>query len=38
MQNGKDKMVVISGIGARKYFRKLRYNLVLTVKDMWFNA
>ena len=26
-QNGKDKMVVISGIGAREYFRKLGYGL-----------
>ena len=26
-QNGKDKMVVISGIGAREYFRKLGYEL-----------
>ena len=26
-QNGKDKMIIISGIGAREYFRKLGYNL-----------
>ena len=26
-QNGKDKMVIISGIGAREYFRKLGYGL-----------
>jgi len=26
-QNGKDKMVIISGIGAREYFRKLGYKL-----------
>ncbi len=26
-QNGKDKMVVISGIGAREYFRKFGYEL-----------
>ena len=26
-QNGKDKMVIISGIGAREYFRKLGYEL-----------
>ena len=26
-QSGKNKMVVISGIGAREYFRKLGYGL-----------
>ena len=25
LQNGKNKVVVIAGIGAKEYFRKLRY-------------
>ena len=35
-QNGKDKMVVISGIGAREYFRKFGYELegVYMVKSL----
>ena len=36
MQNGRDKIVVISGIGAREYFRKLGYGLegVYMVKEL----
>ncbi|MBI2656518.1 tRNA uridine(34) 5-carboxymethylaminomethyl modification radical SAM/GNAT enzyme Elp3 [Candidatus Woesearchaeota archaeon] len=35
-QNGKDKMVILSGIGAREYFRKIGYELegVYMVKDL----